>query len=453
MASGSASSRGGISDEYLLLPCFDAEGLLLGLEGLLYDPKSGEISAEETMPLKGAGSHLYVFAAYEPRQLEGFCEGPLGALLAAQDDVVLGATGGFRRYKAASGPGEGRQPVDAVLPELADVNFGERPIAYAPRAGEALGEANARYHETTPAARWLIEHQNGRPTIVALEDAGDTAGRSDIPTSLGEWIRSLPQEQAAERLRELFAKSPAVKYGASETEDHKEVSGTPEASNVEPPDERRTSSAVQPLPALPTYGAVGLAAVAGAVSNLTILRLRDFAGYVDVALSGDPLLHPGALGPVRRLLDSSPFQILYGLHWFVGLAAALLVLYAVLSKAGEAHGARLSAERMRLEERWELHLTPVTSAPSKALLTPAELLWTVLTWPLAYLASIGTITGVQGFLSWAARWQLAPDLGTLVADPVRASIYVASALSAFVLWQRRSIRAAEARMLQGKIRH
>lgn len=452
MASGSASSRGGVSDEYLLLPCFDAEGLLIGLEGLLYDPKSGEISAEETMPLKGAGSHLYVFAAYEPRQLEGLCEGPLGVLLAAQDDVVLGAIGGFRRYKAASGPGEGRQPVDAVLPELADVNFGERTIAYAPRAGEALGEANARYHETAPAARWLIEHQNGRPTIVALEDAGNTAGRSDILTSLAEWIRSLPQEQTAERLRELFPKSPAVKYGASKTEDHKKGSGNLEASNVEPPDERRTA-AVQPLPALPTYGAVGLAAVAGSVSNLSILRLRDFAGYVDVAPSGDPLLHPGALGPVRRLLDSAPFQILYGLHWFVGLAAALLVLYAVLSKASESHRARLSAERMRLEERWELHLTPVTSAPSKALLTPAELLWTVLTWPLAYLASIETITGVQSLLSLAARWQLAPDVGTLVTDPARASIYVATALSAFVLWQRRSIRAAEARMLQGRIRH
>ena len=113
MASGGAPDE---SREYLLLPCFDSEGKLAGLEGLAYYPEKGELEVEETVPLKGAGSHLYVFAHYEPGQLEGFCEGPLGALLAASDDVVIGAIGGFRRYKAASGPGEGRQPVARSCP-------------------------------------------------------------------------------------------------------------------------------------------------------------------------------------------------------------------------------------------------------------------------------------------------------------------------------------------------
>jgi hypothetical protein len=210
----------GVAGEYLLLPCFDAEGLLSGVEGLAYDPTVGEIAAEETVAL-GAGGHLYVFAHYEPGELEGFCEGPLGALLAAQEDVVVGAIGSFRRYRAASGPGEGRQPVDAVLPELEGVDLGGRQLAYAPRAGAALGEHNARYHEAAVAARWLVERQNGRPAVVGFggkdepaddgqegEDQGAAAG-SRGPTSLGEWILSLPEDTVRDRLRELFPESPA----------------------------------------------------------------------------------------------------------------------------------------------------------------------------------------------------------------------------------------------------
>ncbi len=48
---------------------------------------------------------------------------------------------------------------------------------------------------------------------------------------------------------------------------------------------------------------------------------------------------------------------------------------------------------------------------------------------------------------------MAPEVGSLVADSTLASLYAATAFSAFVLWRRRSIRSAEARMLAGKIRH
>lgn len=116
--------------------------------------------------------YLYVFAAYRPEELEGFCEGPLGTLLAAQEDVVLGAVGGFRRYKADSGPFPARQPEDAVLQELDGVNFAGRTVAYAPRTGAAVGEENARYHEAESAARWLVERQGGSPGVAAVDDAG-----------------------------------------------------------------------------------------------------------------------------------------------------------------------------------------------------------------------------------------------------------------------------------------
>ena len=296
------------SREYLLLPCFDAEGKLTGLEGLAYDAKSGDLEVEETVPLKGAGSHLYVFAPYKPDQLEGFCEGPLGALLAAQDDVVIGATGGFRRYKAASGSGEGRQPVDAVLPELEGSDFGGRQIAYAPRSGPSLAEANARYHEVEPAARWLVGRQNGSPAIVGLgEDSPDAGKDQDAPTSLGEWILSLDANDTESRLRELFPEAPATGDDQAE-QDHTEEGE--EAGSGDKPKE-------EPGPVLPStlvYGAVGVAAAVAAVLDLLILRLSEFASYVRVGPDGDSMLYAGALGPVRELADSTPFQILYGLH-------------------------------------------------------------------------------------------------------------------------------------------
>ena len=201
---GSEGVRFALSGEHLLLPCFDGEGLLSAVEALPVDEKTGEIAGEETVPLPGAGGHLYVFAAYHPEELEGFCEGPLGALLSAQDDVVLGAVGGFRRYKAASGPSPSRQPEDAVLPELDGVDFAGRAVAYAPRTGAAVGEENARYHEAESAARWLAERRGGRPAVAAVGDAGREAG----PASLAEWILFLPKDETHEKLRELFPESP-----------------------------------------------------------------------------------------------------------------------------------------------------------------------------------------------------------------------------------------------------
>lgn len=448
MAPGSAPDD---SREYLLLPCFDAEGKLAGLEGLAYYPENGELEAEETVPLKGAGSHLYVFAHYKPNQLEGLCEGPLGALLAASDDVVIGATGGFRRYKAASGPGEGRQAVDAVLPELEGVDFGGRQIAYAPRSGTGLEEANARYHEVEPAARWLIGRQNGNPAVVGIGDDGPGAENGDgtAPTSLGEWILSLGADGAKSRLRELFPEAP-VADDEQAKQDHN--GGDEKDESGEKPKEDPGPS----LPSMLVYGAVGMGATAAAVLDLLILRLRDFAGYVSVGPNEDAILYSGALGPVRELADSTPFQLLYSFHALVSLAAALTLTVAIISKSGKSHRAKWRAERMRLEERWDLHLTPAR-APSKELLTTGEVLWPVFIWPVAYLLSGWLILVAEAGLSLAVTLQMVPefgaDLGTLVENPTRASLYAATTVSAFVLYRRRSIRAAHNRMLQGKIRH
>jgi hypothetical protein len=63
------------------------------------------------------------------------------------------------------------------------------------------------------------------------------------------------------------------------------------------------------------------------------------------------------------------------------------------------------------------------------------------------------IAAAQWGLSAAASLQLAPETGYLVEDPQRASLYAACVAAALVLWRRRAIRSARARMLQGKIRH
>jgi hypothetical protein len=91
--------------------------------------------------------------------------------------------------------------------------------------------------------------------------------------------------------------------------------------------------------------------------------------------------------------------------------------------------------------------------PSNALLSWEEALWAVLAWPVGYLISGWLIPALEAGLSLAASLQMAPNIGPLVADPALASIYAATALSAYVLWRRRSIRAADARMRAGKIRH
>ena len=51
---------------------------------------------------------------------------------------------------------------------------------------------------------------------------------------------------------------------------------------------------------------------------------------------------------------------------------------AIITKSSRSHRAKWRADRMRLEERWDLHLTPAR-APSSDLLTTGEVLWPVLT--------------------------------------------------------------------------
>jgi len=447
----------GRSDEYVLIPCFDAYGFLTGVEGLPVDHRSGEVEAEETVPLKGAGSHLYVFAHYATHKIEGFCEGPLGALLAAQDDVVIGAVGSFRRYRAASGPGEGRQPMDAALPELEGVDFAGRQIPYAPRAGAQLGEANARFHEAPKAARWLVERYGGAPAVVGLAGAEDlsqdggaasSTAVSSRPTSLGEWLLARGEDGTYESLRGIFPESPDRKGQIPEDED---AEGAVDHRETESPPGLAT--AAPPLSAKVVGGFVALAAGIGAVLALVLMRLRDFAGYVSSTPEGEPILYAGPFGPLRRLADSPPFQVLYDYVYVVALAAAVALALVFVARFRAAHVARWRADRLRLQERWRLHLAPEAARPSGGILTAGEAAWGVVAWPAAYVLCGWLLSTADALLSVAATLGMLPQTGPIVADPLLASVYAATVCAVFVLWRRRSIRFAEARMLAGKIRH
>lgn len=176
---------GSSTGEHILLPCFDAEGLLAAVETLEYDAEAGEFTdPDKTLTLKGAGAHLYVFAPYSPEEIEGFCEGPLAAILAAQDDVVLGAIGHYKRYTADAGSAKNTEQVGAVLPELAGVDFAGRTLTYVPRLGPT--EQSARAREAHNACRHLVERQNGVPEITFPRSTRDLAGAVPFETDTPE---------------------------------------------------------------------------------------------------------------------------------------------------------------------------------------------------------------------------------------------------------------------------
>ncbi len=437
---GSEGVRFALSGEHLLLPCFDGEGLLSAVEALPVDEETGEVSGEETVPLPGAGGHLYVFAAYRPEELEGFCEGSLGVLLAAQDDVVLGGVGGFRRYRVATGPSPGRQPEGSVLPELDGVDFAGRDVAYVPRTGAAVGEENARYHEAESAARWLVERQGGRPGVAAVGDAG----REAAPSSLAGWILSLPEDETREKLRELFPESPRRRTRTGPGSDDRRD----ERAEAEPEGEGSP-----PVP----IRLVAVPVVVGAVFALglyvALVCLQGFSEYLGTRPSGERIPEGALLGALRALASSPPLEFLYTVPVATAVLAGTGAGLLVWRRARRAYLGRRAAEQTRVAERWKLHERPRKEPPTAVPVTPAEAGWAALAWPLVYLASGWTLMTTERLLDLAIDLGLAPATGPLVTDPVPVQAAAATLAAAFVLGRRRAIRVEEARMLGGKINH
>jgi hypothetical protein len=366
--------------EYVLLPCFDGEGLLAGVEALEYDPERGELAdPDRTVPLSGASAHLYVFALYSPKEIEGFCEGPLAAILAAQEDVVLGAIGHFRRYASDAGSTKNAGRAGAALPELEGMDFGGREIAYVPRVGP--GEENARSREAWAACRFLVERQNGvarlafpsspEPTADHAAAGSEARPEDAAPRSLLEWILSLPEEDRQECLKELFPKGPhrnEPSPGSGPREANEGTRGAGEAGGDrrgEPPE----------IPASSALATVTLMASVAAMVDLLLGRAEAFGQYVGLGYGGQPSVVGGLVGQLRELARSAPMEALYALR----KPASLLVGVAVgVGRLGARTKLQRHSEDLRRfqEGPWRAHLVGererASRAPSKAPVTPKE---------------------------------------------------------------------------------
>lgn len=146
----------------ILFPYHDSKGLIRTVEGRLM---FGEEHTKnyKYLSLTNSGSHLYVYPGMGFDNIEAFCEGLFGAILAAQDGFCVASIQGFRRYRARGG----RYP----LPELQGMDFAGRTIAYIPDMDSPPNPEVA--NEAPEAASWLIERQGGSPIIALLPSGKD----------------------------------------------------------------------------------------------------------------------------------------------------------------------------------------------------------------------------------------------------------------------------------------
>lgn len=113
--------------EYTLIPYYDRDGYITTIEGRV--PGEPESKAPKYMAPVGAGSHLYVFPTFKAEHVMAFCEGLMGAVIAAQNGIAVASIKGCRCYRR-SPAGKGKPY--RVLAELVGVDFGGRAVYYIP---------------------------------------------------------------------------------------------------------------------------------------------------------------------------------------------------------------------------------------------------------------------------------------------------------------------------------
>ena len=170
--------------DFTLIPYFDREGRVRTIEGrAIGEPPAW--GAKYTSP-RGAGNHLYVFPSFDPDDLVAFCEGPIGAIVAAQSGIPVGSIQGVKRYRAA---GE-----DGPLPELSGVHFNGRNVAYIPDLDiKPAAQKDVETHLPL-ACDYLIARQGGAPKVVTLTEGKD----------LDEYLLSLSPDERKSTFNELL---------------------------------------------------------------------------------------------------------------------------------------------------------------------------------------------------------------------------------------------------------
>lgn len=200
--------------DYALIPYYDREGYILTIEGRL----TGEPTREDDpkyKALSGSGVHLYVHPKFDPGEVVAFCEGAIGAMVAARAGIPVAAIKGMRNYRC---PPQDRYSDYSVLPELKGVDFGGLEIAYLPDLDVKPKTREEAFGIVPEACEWLIERQGGKAKVAMLpEDSKD----------LDEWLLSLDEDERVRRFLELVNEAPSVERWDSECK-------TPAGSSSEP---------------------------------------------------------------------------------------------------------------------------------------------------------------------------------------------------------------------------
>lgn len=206
-----------LSGDYALIPYHDAAGLVTTIEGRAvgWVPEG----MGKYVSLSGSGSHLYVFPGLSPERLEAFCEGSIGAIVAAQSGIAVGAIQGFRRYRSSQNSltdGESGGP----LLELRGVDFEGGRLPYIPDMDEPpKPEVIA---EAPVAARWLVEEQNGEGALVALPRGMD----------LDEWLLTLAQGERRAAFTDLTDRAISLSAVLEEQRQREQSHGGRNAGNA-----------------------------------------------------------------------------------------------------------------------------------------------------------------------------------------------------------------------------
>lgn len=396
------------SGEFVLAPCFDAEGAIFGLQATPYDTDAGKMLPDRSIPLAEGEEYLYIFAPYDPGSIVSICDGMLGTLLAAQEDVVIGATVFWRDGKACVDLEE--RTSQLRFQQMEDVDFEGGEVFYLSQAKDTdLREQDTR------EVKQLIVRLNGRPVV--KEFPSDGVGKSNISASLGEWMLPGSEDIAGRRLRDLLqieSDEPSVKVEE---------------------DQSRQDRTDRISPGI-TYCIVLASALLAALLDSAILRVQTFAEFVSVGAGGEQILYDGRIGFVREMLDSPPMSLLYEFREPASLLFGITLTTGLL-----VHRRRGSAARSRKP--------PGAYLP----ISPGDVLLAAAVW-----LSVATISKFAMSLV-----EYLVDIFSLQSSDVYVEIpgvdasllifAVATCAAGFVLWRRIFLGAAQARMLRGEIRH
>ena len=204
---GPGRTRFSLYGDYALIPYHDADGYITTVEGrLIGEPKNKR--DKKYKALLNSGVHLYVHPRFGPGEVVAFCEGAIGAMVAARYGIPVAAIKGFRNYKVS---GRERGDEDSVLPELQGVDFAGRTVAYIPDV-DVKPASREEVMEAIPAAcEWLISRQGGVPKVALLPE-----GAKD----LDEWLLSLPEARRVAAANELLSGAVPLREWSDSRQDH-----------------------------------------------------------------------------------------------------------------------------------------------------------------------------------------------------------------------------------------